>query len=230
MRNSFAGQGDCYSGGASASMPVDFSGSRYQNARRPLRGSPVFFAKGKICCLASNCWKGACSSPPRPCRPTKSRSPPLSAPTSLASTDATTIRNAVAGQMVTKADKALGVKWAKGVDAKYKLLVKANTVGQAAVNKDLAKLDTATGARAAAAAKLTAAANKALAAITTDSHAIHTADAAGLAAIGRALPSDSALQTAITTVESNGATALAGIQTDAGTVFTTDVGEIVAPG
>ncbi|HEX4123707.1 MAG TPA: hypothetical protein VHY37_03210 [Tepidisphaeraceae bacterium] len=150
---------------------------------------------------------------------------------SLASTNVSTVEGDVAGQSLTKADKALGVKWEKGLDAKYKVLLKANTAGQKAVNKDVAKLDAATGAKATAAAtKLSKDAAKALAAITKDTTAVHTADTAGLTAIGNALPNDTQLQSGIVTIESNDGAAFSSIQTDAGTVFTTDVGDIVTAG
>jgi hypothetical protein len=142
---------------------------------------------------------------------------------------------------LTGKDKALGSKWEKGDLSKYKALLKADTVGAAAVNKDVAKLDADDASLSASPtssalqkkvsadeSKLQAAATKAQSAITADSNGLESANTAGLTAIGNALPSNTQLQSDIGTIEADGAARVVTIQTDAATVFTTDVGDVIA--
>ena len=93
---------------------------------------------------------------------------------------------------LTGKDKSLGEKWVKGDLSKYKALLKADTTGAAAVNKDVAKLDADEAALSANptsaalekkvsvdTAKLQAAATKAESALTTDSNGLLSANTHG---------------------------------------------------
>jgi hypothetical protein len=138
---------------------------------------------------------------------------------------------------LTGKDKSLGEKWVKGDLSKYKSLLKADTVGAAAVNKGVAKLDADEASSTSSAqqkkvsadeSKLQAAATKAQSAITADSNGVLSANTAGLTAISNALSSNTQLQSDILTIESDASTRVATIQTDAATFFTTDVGDVIA--
>jgi hypothetical protein len=147
----------------------------------------------------------------------------------FAASDNATIKADLAGQTITKAEKAHATKLAKADDAKYKALLKVDAVSDAKVNKDLGKLQSAaTSKQNADAVKLSKDGAAALSAITKASSALNSTDQTGLAAITTSFPTDMQLQSAIVTIESNGSMRIGTIQADATTAFSTDIAGIVA--
>jgi hypothetical protein len=147
----------------------------------------------------------------------------------FAASDNATIKADLAGQTITKAEKAFATKQAKTDDTKYKALLKADTLGDSKINRDLGKLQSAVASKQHAdAVKLNADAAAALAAITRASSSLDTTDRTGLAAIATTFPTDTQLQSNIVTIESAGSARIATIQADATTAFSTDIAAIVA--